>query len=262
MIEQLGNFVTKHILARRQLKSTVKERNQKPYSFHNGHFDWTATMDVTENTLTLVRSYNNRISLGIKLTFGLRTGLPVAAEVKRRCIQNGESSDTTTNVVYYMEGVQPIEGDHKVIYNYLDYDHLLKPNGIFLWKEDGNSRSINLFKLDIVYGKAFDEFLVSLGLGFASTRFDHGLLDEELVRLAYRSVVGAHTLKRKRLGSEIKRLVTNGILKLNNVGDQVEVVAGEHFEEYIKVAMSNTSFDGAVRRLTSCHHLGLWPYRY
>lgn len=260
MISSISRFIDKHLKQRAEMRKISKERFNEPYSFRNGHYDWTVQLKRRSEAyvLELTRTVNSRISTIVKISFDPKTAMLMEAKVIQRRSTGGINSDIPTNIIYYSTECPTQPGNHHVGYMVNNEDCRLEAGINFMH----HGQRTNVLLLDQLTGQQFDDFLRLFGLGFLGTRWANGLLDEEFVRKAWRSVVGIYTYPRNRVSAELKALMREGVIKGNRTGNQVGFEAGVHFEEYIKSAMSSTTFENATLRIKSCLEVGVWPYRY
>lgn len=254
IIANIANFIEDNIIRRKERK----QRLFTGYEWRCGYYDWSITF------------LNDRIHLTRKSTrfshhviFNLSGGRIVSVIVRRYTLSRGaHAGSVQTMGVTFSKDMEPIVAEHMAC---MDHRELPKyaAGKIFTKTRRGERLVIDLLFLNEIPSTAFKDYLIHFGLGFLSPLWDYGLLKQETVELAHRMAVRQPTMGFKRVGAEIKRLVSIGVLKTEPVvHNNVRVVPGHLYEEYLRAAMSLETFESSMARIEAMQRVGIWNYQY
>lgn len=254
IMANLTQFLEDNILNRK----FRKQRLFTGYEWRCGYYDWSIVF--LQDRIHLTRK-STRFSHHV--IFQISGDKIVSYIVRRYAFSKGtHAGSVQTMGVTFSKDMEAIIAEHISC-----LDHRVLPTytagKIFTRTRSGEKLTIDLLSLDELTNAKMDAFLSHYGLGFLSPSWDYGVLKQETVELAHRMAVRQPTMGFKRVGAEVKRLVNLGVLKTEPVvHNNVQVVPGHLYEEYLKAAMSLDTFEHAVARMDAMQRVGIWNYQY
>lgn len=254
IMANIAVFIEENILNRKLRKQRLFEG----YAWRCGFYDWSITFFQDRIHLTRKSTRHSH-----HIIFQLEGGNINSLIVRRYAYSKGtHAGSVQTMGVAFSKDQEPIPAELSAV---LDHKRLPKYSCGKIHTNDryGRRVDIDLLSLDTLTSSDLERFLSHYGLGFLSPMWEYDILKQEYVELAHRMAVRQPTMGFKRVGAEIKRLVNVGVLKTEPVvHNNVQVVPGHLYEEYLKAAMSLDTFEHAVTRMDAMQRVGIWNYKY
>ena len=254
VMANITQFIEDNIL-NRQFR---KQRLFTGYEWRCGYYDWSILFH--QDRIHLTRK-STRFSHHVIFQLG---GDKVTGYIVRRYAfsKGTHAGSVQTMGTTFSKDMEPIIAEH---ISCMDHRELprYRAGKIHTRRRHGERLVIDLLSLDELTNAGLEDFLRHFGLGFLSPSWDYGVLKPETVELAHRMAVRQPTMGFKRVGAEVKRLVNIGVLKTESVvHNNVQVVPGHLYEEYLCAAMSLDTFESSVARIDAMQRVGIWNYQY